>query len=458
MTRRPLAPEPVEARGQAVARWPFGSAPRVFVLLAAGLLLLVPAWIDRRAVVGMLVWDLFVVALWIGDVRQLPPPAALQALRRWHQPLTLGRPAEVGLEVRNGGGVTIRAWATDVVDGSLRRELAEVALVVAAGDTAIGRYTLVPSGRGDRAAGPLHLRYRSLWGLAERWAVVPLVQTVRVYPDLPEARRQSLFLIRSRQVAIEKRHARSPGLGREFESLRDHREGDELRDVCWTATARRARIITRVYQPERSQAVWLVVDAGRLLRARIERRIKLDYMVDAALAIAGVALTAGDRVALLTYGRRVHHRLAPGRGAQHLRAILEALAVLSAEPAEADHAGAAGVVLAAQKQRALVIWLTDLAETAGLPDVIEGASRLAARHKVLFVVMGQSEMVSLAAAVPAARAETYRILAAQETLERRESLLRGLSQRGVTALELMPQHVTSGLVDRYLTLKERNVI
>ena len=53
-------------------------------------------------------------------------------------------------------------------------------------------------------------------------------------------------------------------MGREFDSLREYREGDELRDISWTATARRRHLITRVFQMERSQNVWLVLDAGRL--------------------------------------------------------------------------------------------------------------------------------------------------------------------------------------------------
>jgi uncharacterized protein (DUF58 family) len=210
------------------------------------------------------------------------------------------------------------------------------------------------------------LRVRSPWAIAERWLAARAVQTVRVFPDMVDARRQSMFLLRSRQVALEKRRSRIVGLGRDFESLRDYQPGDEVRDICWTVTARRARPVTRVYQPERSQAVWILVDGGRLLRARAGDRTKLDRMVDAALGLVEVALAAGDRVGLLTYGRRTHARLAPGRGGAHLRAIVDTLATVSAERAEADHAGAAAAVLAAQKSRALIVWLTEVAETAGV--------------------------------------------------------------------------------------------
>ena len=68
--------------------------------------------------------------------------------------------------------------------------------------------------------GVVAIRWRSDW-LAERWGIAPLEQTVRVYPDLQEGRRESLYLVRSRQIALEKRRARRVGAGREFENLRD---------------------------------------------------------------------------------------------------------------------------------------------------------------------------------------------------------------------------------------------
>jgi uncharacterized protein (DUF58 family) len=457
MTMQPLAPEAMAARAEP-GRVAWGFAPRVFLLLAAGFLILVPAWIDRRAAYGVVVWDVFVLVLWAIDARRLPAPGDLQLHRRWPEPLTIGRPAPVELAVENRSRTFVRAWLVDNLSGALRRDLPEVEVAVPGGGTAGARYVVDPRERGDLPVSRLSARYRTAWGLAERWAAAPIEQLVRVYPDLHEARQQSMYLVRSRQVAIEKRRARAIGLGRDFESLRDYRDGDEIRDVCWTATARRAKIVTKVYQPERSQAVWIVVDGGRLLRARVERQTKLDCMVNAALALAQVALTAGDRVALLTYGRRVHQRIAPGRGGRHLRTIVEALATVPAQSAEANHAAAAAGVLASQKQRALIVWLTDVAETAGVPDVIESACRLSPRHAVVFAIMGQPDMAALAAAAPATLSDPYRILAAQETLERRDGLMRGLRQRGVLALEVNPRDLTPALVDQYLRVKERNLV
>ena len=53
----------------------------------------------------------------------------------------------------------------------------------------------------------------------------------------------------------------------------------------------------------------------------------------------------------------------------------------------------------------------------------------------------------------------YRVLAAQETLDRREALLHGLRQRGALVLEVAPAELSSGVVDRYLeTSSERKLL
>ena len=121
---------------------------------------------------------------------------------------------------------------------------------------------ICPLQRGDAKLGDAYVRYQSAMRIAERWARAPLAQTVRVYPNLDEAKRQSMYLIRSRQIEMEKRQARMRGIGREFESLREYQQGDEYRDICWTRQLRAgASWSLGVYQVERSQTIWIVIDS-----------------------------------------------------------------------------------------------------------------------------------------------------------------------------------------------------
>jgi uncharacterized protein (DUF58 family) len=339
-----------------------------------------------------------------------------------------------------------------------------LSIVAPARQQATSNYSILPRERGDVRMGKLFLRYQSHLGFAERWASVDLSQMVRVLPDLEQARQQALYLIRSRQVEMEKRRRRQRGQGREFESLREYRRGDEIRDICWTATARRHQLTTRVFEIERSQAIRIVLDAGRLLRAEVQeeakqiRLTKLDYAVNAALSLAQVATQCGDRVGLLAYGRNIQQNVGTGRGPAHLRTIVDSLAQVHGEASEADHARAARVLLTEQSRRSLVVWITDFAETPTTPEVIEYAMRMSQRHLVVFTAMNQPDLMALAEKTPQTVEEMYRHAAALEIANRRELLLRGLRQRGVFAFELVPGLLAGSIVNQYLEIKERNLL
>lgn len=454
----PLIPPPKIARARALGRIPFGVGPRFFLLLILGLLWIGPAWIERRFLLAMAGWDVLLVALWAWDLYRLPRPSQMEIARLWSTPPALSNESRVQIELSNRGKSAIYATLIDDLPPAVRSGAATVEVQVAAGAAARTSYAIQPSQRGDAELGETHVRYQSALRVGERWAVADLRQTVRVAPNLEEARRHTLYLMRSRQIEMEKRLTRYRGLGREFESLREYREGDDTRDICWTATGRRAKLITRQFQIERSQAVWIVVDTGRLLRARIGGLSKLDYAVNAALTLAHIGLYSGDRVGLLAYGRQVQQELKAARGPLQLNAFVQALAVVHEEVNEADHIRAVRMLLMAQKRRSLIVWITDLAETAMVPEVIQSALQLTRRHLLLFAAIAQPEVAEVTEQAPAGPTEMYRYTAAQEMLQRRDLLLRTLRQQGALALELQPGRLSTGLVNQYLDVKERGMI
>jgi uncharacterized protein (DUF58 family) len=453
-----LVPPTVAAGGTASTHVPFAFGRRFFLLVVIGIVWLGPAWSDGRYLYGMALWDVAVAALWVWDLGRLPRPEQLQVRRIWMAPPQLFVETPVRLEVQNCGKTSITAHVFDDAPQSFWIETPELEIAARPGESGSAAYPICPRERGDARFGRVFLRCCSSWQIAERWVEVALGQTVRVYPNIEESKRDTIYLIRSRQIALEMRHKHLPGQGREFESLREYREGDEWRDICWTATARRGKLVSKTYQIERSQTVWIVLDTGRLLRTRVLGLSKLDYAVGAALSLAQVALYSGDRVAMMAYGRRVEQRLPAGRGPSQVRALLEALAQVREEEFEADHLRAAEALLTLQKRRSLVVWLTDLAETAATPDVIESVSRMARRHLVLFTLIGQPELRQLLATRPANASQMFRYVAAQEIVHRREALLRMLRQQGVLTLEAEAAKLSSTVVNQYLMAKERSLI
>jgi uncharacterized protein (DUF58 family) len=467
MINASLHPETVRAASVPRGRFAFGLTPRVIWLLVAGLLLALPGFFDSRLAYGMLVWDGLVIAAAIWDGMRLPAPQLITVDRSWNNAPSLDSETEIDLGVEQHGSTILDCRLVDDLPEAFVNTPATQRLLVYPNVRTTLRYRLEPRERGDAQTGAVYFRYTSLLGLMERWAMAPLEQTVRVYPMLRQGQDQEIFLARGRQIDMQLRQAQQRGLGRDFESLREYLDGDDLRDVCWTATARRGQLITRRYQTERNQAVWIVLDAGRLLRGRIlsdtddpDRlgHSKLDHACSTAVALAQLALYSGDRVGLLVYGQHVQQRVLPGRGPAHLRLIVEALAQARAETSEADHLRATATLNRWQPRRALILWITDLAETAMRPEVIDGAMQLLHRHVLLFVAMAQPDVEAIANARPKNVQQMFRASAAQELTSRRELLLARLREQGALTLDLDPAHLTSAVLNQYLKVKERAMV
>lgn len=452
-----LVPPERTAHAKGLGRWPGAFGPRFFLALVVGFVWLGPAWWDLRFGYVILAWDALALAIWWWDWSSLPRPEQLELSRRWAEPLSMGVPAQVMLAVRAENRFKIMTTLEDEVPPSLRAQMPEE-IAVQPGQVGNAQYAIRPGERGEVHLGRVFIRYRSSLQFAERRAAADLAQTVRVYPNLQEGKKMGLYLLRSRQINLEKRLQHRPGQGREFESLREYHDGDEPRDICWTVTARQGELVTEVYRPERSQSVLLVLDAGRLMLARSGEFTKLDYAVTGALSLANVAMAGGDAVGMVAYGRKIQANINAARGAFHMRSILDQLALVQGELVEADHARATDTLLKRQRRRCLVVWITDLAETAATPEVIESAMRLVARHLVLFVVLGQPDLGNFLARRPETTGEMYRYVAGLELIQRREALLRRMREQGALTLEIEPGKLAVGLVNQYLRIKEESLI
>jgi uncharacterized protein (DUF58 family) len=468
-----LHPGPIRAVCERRRRWAFGLTRRAIGLLCIGFLWLIPGFWNGRMAYAMLAWDGLILLAALLDGLRLPNAAKLTVARSWSNAPALDSETEIELTVENNSKVILECRLLDDLPPQMVAEPATHKLTAFPRVPASIRYHVEPQERGDLKTGWLYLRYRSGLGLTERWAVAPLAQTVRVYPALRTGEEQEIFLARSRQIDLQLRRAQQRGLGRDFESLREYREGDDLRDICWTATARRGNLVTRQYQTERSQPVWIVLDCGRLMRSRVALaskpgaepgsapapvHSKLDHACTTAVALAQLALFSGDRVGLLAYGQSIQQRLLPGRGAAHLRQLIESLAQVQAESSEADHLRATATLNRLQPRRSLILWITDLAETAMRPEVIDGALQLLRRHVLLFVAMAQPEVEMIAQARPGNIEQMFRAAAAQEMAGRRELLLARLHEQGALTLDLNPEQLTSAVLNNYLMVKERAMV
>jgi uncharacterized protein (DUF58 family) len=451
---RTLIPPSISAVARAQGRLGFALTRRS--------LWLIPAFFHAHRWWLMLAWDGLLLALVAWDAFSLPDPAVFRVTRTFLDSPRLGERTRVELEVVQNGGALLEVDATDGLETSLMPVPAPQRLLAYPRDPVRAVTEAFPGRRGDLVLGNVFLRYRGLLRLIERWAVCEMAQPVRVFPAMTQnGQGAELYLMRARQIEMQKRRLRLRGIGREFESLREYQPGDELRNLSWTATARRGKLITRQFTTERSQQVWIVLDAGRLSRTAFTLGrpegltvTQLDQAATASVMLAEAVGGSGDKCGLLTYGRGIQQQLLPGSGPPHLRSMIDQLSQVRGEAAEANHLNAAARLKQLQRRRGMVVWITEIADSAGRPEVVTAASDLVRRHLVLLVVLKHPELDAL----PANVEQMYASAAAKEMLDRRRETIARLRQQGVLVVESTPGEIGLRAINSYLEVKAKGLL
>ena len=471
----------------------FGLTRRALWLVVAGFVLALPAFWYPRAVWFMAGWDVLLLLLVLWDLLQLPHPKQLTVSRDFVDSPQLGVATRVELSVTSEANGVVEVRLTDDLHPALVGMPESHAVTVYPREPAKVQITLWPRERGDFPLRRVYLRYHGALALAERWAAAELMvapendgktspQRVRIFPAHEQARGDSeFFLMRARQLERQRRQQRLRGSGREFESLRDYQPGDELRAVSWTATARRGRIVTRQFMAERSQQVWVVLDAGRLSRTAFALQrgdgpqfageteaerdeahrltvTQLDQATTAAVMLAQIVGQTGDKLGMLAYGTAIQQVLLPGAGTAHLRLVIDLLSATRSEAAEGDSLLAVARLKQLQRRRGLIIWITELPDSLGRPPLVTAAAILARLHLVVLVVLKHPELEQLANALPATPRRMFHAAAATEMGERCRDTIARLERLGVLVVEAGANEVGVRTVSEYLEIKSRGLL
>ncbi|HYP19307.1 MAG TPA: DUF58 domain-containing protein [Chloroflexia bacterium] len=326
---------------------------------------------------------------------------------------------------------------------------------IAPGGTVELEYTARPLRRGDYRFGGCYLRYSGVLGLVIRQHRYPIEAPVKVYPNLLEVRKYELLARKDQLFEIGLKNARRLGQGTEFERLRDYEQDDDYRRINWPATARLHKPIMTDYQPERSQSVIVMLDAGRLMTAPLGSLSKLDYAINTTLLLAYVAIVRGDRVGLLTFADTVTGYWEPDKGRRQFLTLLEALYKVQAQQVEPDYMRASAFLSTRRSKRSLIVLFTDILDAQQAGSMVRGFGRLAPRHLPLAVTMSDTEVLAMSRRIPGDTQQMYEKVLAQNLLDDRATALEALQRLGALTLDVPADKLTISVVNKYLELKAR---
>ena len=401
-------------------------------------------------------WLLGVAALGALDLGLAGSPRRVLLTRDLPGRVRLGETVAATLLLTNTGtrrvhGIVRDGWQPSA-GASPRRALIDIPTGERRGITTM----LTPFRRGQRRAGQVTIRSFGPFRLLARQVTFELPGAISVLPPFNSRKHLPSRLARLRELdGATSVLVRGPGT--EFDSLLDYVRGDDVRSIDWRATARRRdaagqRLVVRTWRPERDRRVVIIIDSGRTSAARIDNEPRIDTAFEAALLLAALASSAGDRIDLVIYDRRVRARVQGATGAEVLSRMVTSMAPIEPELIELDWAAVPALVRSVTAHRALVVLATTIDAPGASRGLLSVLPQLTRKHTV--VVASVTDPTVLAATrTRTTREEVYVAAAAERALLDQARVAAAIRQLGADVVTAAPQDLPPALADAYIALK-----
>jgi uncharacterized protein (DUF58 family) len=305
--------------------------------------------------------------------------------------------------------------------------------------------------RGEVTFGPIHVLSKSEWSFWKRLTHHGSAERVKVYPNYEPVVRYALLAMQHRESPMGIVRRPRAGTSREFQQLRDYRDGDSFAQIDWKATSRRQSLISRAYEEQRNQSVVFLVDTGRRMRAMDGDLPQFDYCLNAMLLVSHVALRQGDQVGVQSFGG-TNRWLPPVKGLHAMPVLLNHLYDFKTTPEPSDFSEAVQNLMSHQRRRALVIVLTNLRGEDG-KELIPALQVLGSKHLVLMASLRERSVNDAREKTVETFADALRFTAADRYMTDRREVLAELTARGILTLDTTAQQLAISLANRYLDIK-----
>jgi uncharacterized protein (DUF58 family) len=431
--------------------------PLIAYYALAGGLLVLGIWIPLLTFIALSANFLVTLAA-IYDLYRSVPPKLIDTHREVSEVLSMGAANPVLLRFLNRSSTPLRVEATDEPPRPSRVEGLPFETELVPQREVEGIYHLYPGKRGPNRFSFVHFRYESPYRLWMRSVKKPLVDDVRIYPDIRTVRRFDLLARRNRLSEMGLKLWRLKGREGEFERLREYRREDEMRQIDWRATAKHQKLISREFTTERNQNIVILLDCGRSMFNETEGISHLDRALNASIILSYIALGQGDNVSFVAFSNRIERYAGPVRGKAAIQSLIRQTYDLEPRLEASDYGVACEALLRRQKKRALVLLLTYALDEQHLDAIGRYLRNVTSSHLFLCVLVRDLPLVKLAEKVPATDLEAYEVAAATEMLSAQERRLAALRVSGIHATEVMPNELAASIINHYLDVKARHLL
>ena len=379
------------------------------------------------------------------------------------------REGEIELRIRNRGPKAQRVRLGLAFPEEVRPAQEELLVELPGnGLVSLFQWPCTPARRGRYLFSACYLEAPSRAGFWATRRTMPVQFEVRVYPDLMPERKKlaALFLSRGDFGATTTRQA---GQGREFEKLREYVHGDTYEHIHWKTTAKRGRPVTKLFQVERTQEVYVIIDASRLSNRPVpaasgrgadgREETVLERFLTAALVMGVAAERQGDLFGVATFSDCVHRFVRAKSGSAHYTACRDAIYGLQPRRVTPDYDEICSFIGMRLRRRSLLVFLTSLDDPVLAESFERNMDLLRKRHLVLVGMLRPADAYPVFSRQDSASLDDlYRDLAGHLLWHDLRELKKTFQRRGVRFFLLDNERMCPQLVSRYHDVKQRQLV
>ena len=423
----------------------------VAIIMAAGV------WVTPLFILGQCLLVATVVATAF-EALTLFAKAGVGAARYCSQRFSLGDDNEVRLRLTNRSPFDLKTEIIDELPEQFQKRDFLLRLRVPRNESVTTTYTLRPTARGDYRFGRVMVFATTPMGLVARRFVCGQPLAVKVYPSFLKLKQYLVAASSNTLTESGSKRVRRAGNNTDFEQIRDYVQGDDYRTINWKATARRTHLMVNVYQDERSQEIYCLIDKGRLMQQSFEGMTLLDYAINSSLVLSYVAINKQDKAGLVTFAEEMGSFVPAGRQHQQMQIILEALYAQQTSFAETDYSMLCPNLNKLVAKRSFMVLFTNFTDYGSLLRQLEYLQLLNKRHRLLVVFFNDVELSDFVNSPKRTEEDYYQHVIAEKLIYERRLIQSSLRQHGIYSVLTNPKTLSADVVNKYMEMKSRHLL
>jgi len=396
-------------------------------------------------------WALFVLALSVlVDGVMLYRVRGIRAFRQCATRFSNGDENAVNIRVESSYPYPVAVEVVDEIPFEFQLRNVDFRMKLRASEGRTITYHLRPTRRGIYSFGRIRVFVAGRMGLLSRRYTCGAPQDVKVYPSYLMLHRYELLAISDNLTELGIKRIRRVGHHTEFEQIKEYVKGDDYRTINWKASARRHELMVNVYQDERSQQIYNVIDKGRVMQQAFRGMTLLDYAIN--------ALRKEDKAGLVTFNEHFDTFIPASRQPGQMQALLENLYSQQTTFGETDFSSLCVHLNKHVNKRSLLVLYTNFSGISSLNRQLAYLQQLNRQHRLLVIFFEDTDLEEYIA-TPAKDTEGYyRHVIAEKFVFEKRLIVSTLKQHGICSLLTTPENLSVDVINKYLEMKSRNQI